>query len=260
VFSINETEQAWFSQGNLQYIGSATTPYWKFADNQWDVLGTNTGQNSSNQNVDRDLFGWGTSGWNCGNTYYCPWNSENGDGNLYGPPGNYDLTGSYANSDWGHYNSISNGGNTSNVWRTLTSSEWWYVLENRFTPSGIRYAKAQVDDVNGIILLPDNWSDSYYTLYNTNQDGASFSGNVINTSTWTNSLQSHGAVFLPAAGCRNGTSVYYMDNCGYYWSATSGWGNSSKAGCLYFNETNINGSQVNPRFIGSSVRLVYPIQ
>ena len=64
-FTINANgDQVYFSQGNLQYIGSAATPYWKFADNQWDYLGTTTGQNSSNQNVDRDLFGWGASGWN----------------------------------------------------------------------------------------------------------------------------------------------------------------------------------------------------
>ena len=55
-FTINEDgDQVYFSQGNLQYIGSASTPYWKFAENQWDCLGTTTGQNSSNQNADRDL-------------------------------------------------------------------------------------------------------------------------------------------------------------------------------------------------------------
>ena len=57
-FTINsDGDQVYFSQGNLQYIGSASTPYWKFADNQWDVLGTTTGQNSSDENIDRDLFG-----------------------------------------------------------------------------------------------------------------------------------------------------------------------------------------------------------
>jgi hypothetical protein len=259
VFSINETEQAWFSQGNLQYQASSNT--WKFAENQYDYLGQANSNISSTSSGWIDLFGWGTSGWNCGNTYYRPWNSENDNGNLYGPPGNNGLTGSYANSDWGYYNSISNGGNISNMWRTLSSSEWGYVLWGRYTPSGIRYAKAQVNNVNGIILLPDNWSNSYYTLNNTNQDGASFSSNVINSSTWTNSLQSYGAVFLPAAGCRNGTSVFYEDNIGYYWSTSPVWGSNASSLSLYLNETTINSSyHSNPRFIGSSVRLVYPIQ
>ena len=76
LFSVSTSKQVWFSQGNLQYIGSVGTPYWKFAENQWDYLGTTTGQNSSNHNVDRDLFGWGTSGWYNGNVYYMPFDTE----------------------------------------------------------------------------------------------------------------------------------------------------------------------------------------
>ena len=66
LFSVGVNKKVWFSQGNLQYIGSATTPYWKFANNQYDIFGTTSGQNSSVANVDRDLFGFGTSGWNSG--------------------------------------------------------------------------------------------------------------------------------------------------------------------------------------------------
>ena len=41
-FTINANgNQVYFSQGNLQYIGSAATPYWKFAEKQWDYLGDN---------------------------------------------------------------------------------------------------------------------------------------------------------------------------------------------------------------------------
>ncbi len=93
LFSVSDSRQVYFSQGNLQYIGSASAPYWKFAENQWDYFGTTTGQNCSNQNVDRDVFGWGTSGWDNGNIYYHPWDTDNSDGSLYGPPGIYDLTG-----------------------------------------------------------------------------------------------------------------------------------------------------------------------
>ena len=74
-FSVSANQQVQFSQGNLQYIGSAATPYWHFAENQWDYLGTTTGQNSSNENVDRDLFGWGTSGYNHGAICYQPWST-----------------------------------------------------------------------------------------------------------------------------------------------------------------------------------------
>ena len=259
-FTINaDGDQVYFSQGNLQYIGSASTPYWKFADNQWDVLGTTTGQNSSSQNVDRDLFGWGTSGWNNGNTYYRPWdtNSSSGSGGSYGPPGQYDLTGTYANADWGVYNPISNGGNQANQWRTLTHSEWAYVFNTRTTSSGIRYAKANVNDVNGVILLPDDWSSGTYSLSNTNSSGASFSSNTISASQW-NTLEQAGAVFLPAAGWR-GTSVFDVGSYGYYWSASCS--GDSRAWYVYFGDGVLStGNDSYYRHYGRSVRLVAPAE
>ena len=258
LFTINGSgDQVYFSQGNLQY--QASNGIWRFATNQYDYIGDANSNISSSYSGWIDLFGWGTSGWNCGNTYYRPWDSDNSNGSLYGPPGQYNLTGSYANSDWGRYNAISNGGNTSNTWRTLTQSEWDYVFNTRSTNSGIRYAKAQVNNVNGVILLPDNWSSSYYTLYSTNQGGASFSSNVISSSTWTNSLQSHGAVFLPAAGDRYGTSVDDVGSQGYYWSASYyGSGNAYRVGVYdgYLETDNV----VSNRCYGFSVRLVCPAQ
>ena len=258
-FTINaDGDQVYFSQGNLQYIGSAATPYWKFADNQWDVLGTTTGQNSSDQNVDRDLFGWGTSGWNNGNTYYRPWDTDRSNGSLYGPLGSYDLTGTYANADWGVYNPISNGGNQANQWRTLTHPEWAYVFITRTTNSGIRYAKANVNDVNGVILLPDDWSSDTYSLSNTNSTGASFTSNTISASQW-NILEQAGAVFLPAAGERRGASVYNVGNYGNYWSASYG-----SSGFAYF--VDFGGSSLymgysnGRRDFGMGVRLVAPAE
>ena len=253
-FSINNSgDQVYFSQGNLQYIGSASTPYWKFADNQWDVLGTTTGQNSSDQSVDRDLFGWGTSGWNNGNTYYRPWDTNNSSGSSYGPPGQYDLTGSYANADWGVYNPISNGGNQANQWRTLTQPEWNYVFNTRTTSSGIRYAKAKVNDMNGVILLPDDWSSGIYSLSNTNTYNASFNSNVITASQW-NTLEQAGAVFLPAAGNRYGASVDDVGSYGRYWSASCY--NSGYAWLVYFYDTYLYAGGYGYRSKGLSVRLV----
>ncbi|MBO6024092.1 MAG: hypothetical protein J6P83_04480 [Bacteroidales bacterium] len=256
VFSVSASQRVYFSQGNLQYKASNGT--WRFATNQYDYIGSANSNISSSYSGYIDLFGWGTSGWNCGNTYYRPWDSNNSDGSLYGPPGSYNLTGSYANSDWGRYNAISNGGNQTNQWRTLSNDEWGYVFNTRSTSSGIRYAKAQVNNVNGVILLPDNWSSSYYTLYNTNQGGASFSSNVISSSTWTNSLQSHGAVFLPAAGCRDGTSVHDVGSRGYYWSASYNF--SYNAWNVLFDYGYLSTDVAYFRSDGQSVRLVCPAQ
>ena len=262
VFSVSETHQVQFSQGNLQYIGSAATPYWRFAEHQWDYLGTTTGQNSNNQNVDRDLFGWGTSGWNNGNMYYQPYNTEqfwdSNTGYGYGPTDgtnyNYSLTGAHVNADWGVYNAILNGGNQPNQWRTLTNSEWNYVLNTRMTTSGIRYAKAQVYSVNGIVILPDDWDASLYTLNYTNNSQAPFNTNVIADADWA-AMETNGAVFLPAAGYRNGTSVYNVGSYGVYWSAS--YFNIIYAHCVYFNGTNLYTDYYDRnRYYGQSVRLV----
>ena len=255
LFSISANKQVFFSQGNLQY--NARKNSWRFATNQYDYIGSNNSNISSTYNGWIDLFGWGTSGWDCGNTYYHPWNSERGDGSLYGPPYMIGLSGS--NSDWGHYNAISNGGNQAGLWRTLRKDEWNYVFNKRSTTSGIRYAKALVDNVKGVILLPDDWSRSYYTLNMTNQSGASFNSNVIFSSTWTSSLESHGAVFLPAAGYRDGTTVSNVGVDGRYWSA-SPW-DLSNAIFVDFNIYSIETTMsYHPRSRGHSVRLVCPVE
>jgi hypothetical protein len=252
-FSVSANQQVQFSQGNLQYIGSATTPYWQFAENQWDYLGTTTGQNSSNANVDRDLFGWGTSGYNHGAVCYQPWSTSsnyNSDYYAYGSS-TYNLNDSTGMADWG-YNAISNGGNQENLWRTMTRNEWNYLFNIRSTTSGIRYAKAQVFGVNGIILLPDDWNTVTYGLNNTNNSGVSFSSNVITASQWS-TLEQAGAVFLPAAGNRSGISV----TIGYYWSATHLY--SHNAYVVYFSDSNLTTSDGNLRSDGKSVRLVRSI-
>ena len=253
-FTINaDGDQVYFSQGNLQCSGST----WRFAEHQYDYIGDS---NSNPYNDWIDLFGWGTSGWYCGNLYYHPWDYDNSSGSAYGPPGVYDLTGSYAFSDWGVYNQISNGGNTYNQWRTLSQSEWDYVFNTRNTTSGIRYAKANVNNVNGVILLPDNWNSSTYNLNNTNINNANFSSNTITASQWT-ILENAGTVFLPAAGNRYGTDVFSVGTEGNYWSASSSY--EPEAACnVSFGDSYLylfpdGGSY---RYFGHSVRLIVPLR
>ena len=259
LFTINANgDQVFFSQGNLQYRASTGT--WRFAPNQYDYIGSANSDISQTNNGWIDLYGWGTSGWPTGaNRLYQPW--QTGSASLFGPPGENDLTGSYANSDWGVYNAISNGGNTTNTWRTLTGGsdgEWKYIFESRSTASGIRYAKAQVNGVRGVILLPDDWNESFYPLYNTNMADASWYGNNISVSQWP-TLEQYGAVFLPAAGYRDGTSFYIGYNniiTGYYWSSTCSGTNGAKSFAIdtysiYYHE---NSSPYRNR--GYSVRLV----
>ena len=256
VFSVSNTKKVKFSQGNLQYKASTRT--WRFAEDQFEYIGEANSNISSHYDGYIDLFGWATSGCYSGNTYYQPWDSNTCGGVLYGPPGLHSLTGLYASSDWGYSNAISNGGNQNHQWRTLTMDEWRYVFNTRSTTSGIRYAKAKVNNVNGVILLPDNWSSSYYTLYNTNDISSIFSSNVISSSTWTYSLEAHGAVFQPAAGDRLGTSVSNVGRNGSYWSVSCY--NKYSALCVYFSDWLLVTGRDVGRDYGLSVRLVQDYQ
>ena len=251
LFSVSYTQSIYFSKGNLQY--QASTEIWRFAEHQWDVIGDANSNISSNYNGWIDLFGWGTSGYNHGAICYQPWSTSSTYGyyDAYGRS-TYNLNDQTGKADWG-YNPISNGGNQLNRWRTLTKDEWVYVFNTRSTPSGIRYAKAKVNDVNGVILLPDDWNSSY-TLNSTNTENVSFSSNIIFASQW-NTLEQQGAVFLPAAGVRSGTRIDYVGSDGVYWSA-SYYDSNSAAYDMGFNDSHMIPSGTGGRGYGFSVRLV----
>lgn len=264
LFSVSATQKVYFSRGNLQY--KASTDTWRFALNQYDLIGATNSNISQTYNDWIDLYGWGTSGWNNGNTYYHPWDSEHSFsdysfGKQYGPVGAFDLVGLYSNSDWGCYNWITNGGNTINAWRTLTIDEWLYVFNTRNTLSGIRYAKAQVNGCNGIILLPDDWETSTFPLNNENTDDSSLNSNVISSAQWI-ILEDAGAVFLPAAGIRQeNKEIKNVNAIGQYWSSSCyGSGDyESLAYCMTISESRVSHSDAG-RDDGLSVRLVKDYQ
>ena len=284
LFSVSATQQVWFSQGNLQYKASTNT--WRFATNQWEYVGgtDNNGNHfgnlsgNSNNNISPtysgwiDLFGWGTSGWNNGNVYYMPYNCQyinnNAIGYGYGPTNGQsyelDLLYAYSHADWGVHNAISNGGNISGRWRTLTGDEWNYVCHIR---SGLRYAKATVNGIAGLILLPDNWNSSLYSLNSPNLNEAPFNSNMISTSIWENILQANGCVFLPASGIRNGTTYENSNGAGgslfyegAYWGSTHALGaiDTDCADGLFFYEEHLYGQpgRMCGKYQGCSVRLV----
>ena len=128
------------------------------------------------------------------------------------------------------------------------------MFYSRPTLSGIRYAKATVDGVNGVILLPNDWDASVYDLNNTNSSGANFTSNTVTVADWTNTLEANGSVFLPAAGYRYGTSVYNVGSYGYYWS--SSYYNSSDAYYVYFYSGDLDPQRSSYRYYGRSVHLV----
>ncbi len=283
-FTINSNgDRVYFSQGNLQY--QASTSSWRFAEHQYDFVGGtcsdywsggeygNVYENEvkcSNNEISStypgwiDLFGWGTSGYNHGAVCYQPWSTStnNSDYYAYGEDiyNLYDQTGQ---ADWG-CNAINNGGNTEGQWRTMTTNEWRYLFYERATLSGIRYAKANVNGVKGVILLPNDWDASTYDLIGANSDNTGYSANSITSVDWTNILEANGAVFLPFTGYRQGTSFYYYDSENYgafYWSSSHYDSNSSYYMFLYnYLAPSYSYFDGGSRRIGFSVRLVHDME
>ncbi len=250
VFSVSADKQVTFSQGNLQYTQSTNT--WSFASTQWEVIGTDNvtgGSVSSDQYygdskygdalADKiDLFGWSTSTTNFGVTTSMS---------------NNDYSGSFV--DWGT-NKI--GNDAPNTWRTLTLDEWVYVVFNRPNASSL-CGVAQVNGVNGLIFLPDNWTCPSGVTFKSgfhSYDGVDYYAayQTFTTDQWSK-LEAAGAVFLPAAGCRDGSDVGSVQYSGHYWSATEDSYNGSRAGYIDFS-TAAAYMNFYDREYGRSVRLV----
>jgi hypothetical protein len=145
------------------------------------------------------------------------------------------------------------GYNNYKQWYALTKDEWVYLFDNRNTNSGIRFAKAIVNGVSGVVLLPDSWNISYYGLNNTNDKGALYSSNKISQRDWERRLEPKGAVFLPAAGYRN-EHVFRVGTAGRYWSATEKSGNEAYG--IGFTTNDLITVYSENRKHGCSVRLV----
>lgn len=258
-FKVSNSQQIRFSAGNLQYRRFENTStgemegQWRFADHQYDMI------QSGNESIDYyyegwiDLFGWGTSGWNSGEGIaYEPYATTG----TFKPGGSNDadLLGSYANSDWGVYNgpNIYYGSAMSglSVWRTLTDAEWNYLLNDRPSAAS-KKALATVVGSQGLILLPESWTLPEGLNF-TAGTASGYSTNVYTAEQW-DKMENAGAIFLPSAGYRNGTSVDNTPSDGYYWSVTHYSGMYSK--CIHFSSSTIENTTMT-RSRGCAVRLV----
>lgn len=217
-FSVSETKQVFFSSGNLQY--HCKNKKWLFASLQYDCKGYDNENISDGYDGYIDLFGWGT-----GNNPTLV--SENAD--------------DYATFiDWG---SKIDGGN---VWRTLSSDEWTYIIRIRADASA-KCFMAEVAGVEGLVLLPDDWEFP---------KGLSFNHQYL-ADDWQK-MESAGAVFLPAAGRRVGT--WYSGVWSFwsrYWSSSADDTHTDRALSLNFDDMRVYDSA---RPNGHSVRLVRAAQ
>lgn len=276
-FTINkEGNRVCFSQGNLQY--NPHSGIWRFAENQYDLLVTEREMTFTNPYNSRgfgqvakvtskysadydgwiDLFGWGTSGWNSGVRSFLPYDTCA----RYSDYLCKNLTDEFANADWGVNNFISNGGNKVGIWRTLTSDEWDYICNKRRTDSGIRFVKAKVNGVKGVVLVPDNWKKDKFKFNKCNKSNSSFDSNVIDCYLWL-TIETSGCVFLPAAGFRQKDVVRSIGHLGAYWSSTidkDAHDRTHPAYCASFIESEFTPTNRFFRPEGLSVRLVAPIE
>ncbi len=224
-FSVSSSTQVIFAPGNLQYQPS--TGKWRFAMHQYDCIGT------ANENIGDtytgwlDLFGWGT-----------------GDA----PTQNATNLSEYAEfNDWGK-NVIS--GYASGTWRTLSNDEWDYLLQTRNNAASL-YGFATIDNVAGLVLLPDAWATSANVSFKTGK--GNYGKNVYTAEEWQ-LLEAAGGVFLPAAGLRNVAKISNVQTAGYYWTSTGSATNSNDANRLYFGSQSTEMSTLT-RYFGTSVRL-----
>ncbi|MCQ2274655.1 MAG: hypothetical protein MJZ86_07670 [Bacteroidales bacterium] len=191
LFSVSATTQVRFSPGNLQYQPS--THLCRFADSQTQTLEWTPRCATDRYKGWIDLFGWGTA---MNPTNY----SEN--------------AADYTFTDWGALCGLpTNGGK---MWRTLSMSEWSYLLAKR--PNARRlYAIAYIDKKYGLILLPDNWKcpKGVWVKPGPKEDQA----NWYTSEKWA-LLEAAGAVFLPCEAKRLGTEIVGGASSCHYWTSS----------------------------------------
>jgi len=235
-FSISATKKVKFSQGNLWYNpsldshlcadGSTQQGTWKFSENQYDTISFPANKSVINSTYNNwfDAFAWGTSGWSGGVANYQPWSITTNYSNHYVGGSRYnDLSGSYAYADWGVYNAISNGGDTPELWRTLSMDEWNYIIEERENADNLK-TLAKVNGICGGILLPDAFVNTTGVTFNiNNSDTTKQVLNDLSVEQWEK-LESAGSVFLPQGlgfSFTWGNNIWNMGN-DLYWSSTHG--------------------------------------
>ena len=229
--SVSDTKKVFFAQSNLQY--NVTDGKFHFAKSVGSYVGNAEGNTTMNSG-EIDLFGWGT--WLSGN--------------------NPLLSGTTSSSyTWDDQKESAIGAE----WETLTGDEWYYLLYER--TCNARFYKGKANKVKGLLIFPDDFDYDAYPYKNNMKDvlndpHAKFEdGAILLDPGMTGSVLDLGAVFLPAAGYRDGTHVYDAGAAGYYWSSTKG---SNYVDDLVFADDGIGG--YDQAYKGMSVRLVRTVK
>jgi len=244
-FSVSDSKTVVFSKGLLQYQASTNT--WRFAEKQYQFAGTNNSNISSTYDGWIDLFGYSTSGAGAK-----PYSTVTECSSYYGG----DIT--KTNYDWAWYNPISNGGNVSKMWYTMSQSEWSYLFYSRANSSSL-IGGATIEGIKGVVLLPDNWDNSISFNPSTY---INFNSNVYTEEQWE-AMELKGAVFLVETGSREGTTINNI-GCGRYWAGNLA-SSSYSCSCQPYRIRIGNGESITVNdgydgYIGYAVRPVREVQ
>lgn len=201
VFSVAGNRQVFFSKGNLLYKPYNDT--WSFAPYQYFDCFAGGGDGRNNGNVGENYSEWcGENDWidhfGCGMWLVGGTPVKTNQNSMEYIPA-YDET----------YTRFTTPPAIGDQWRTLSIGEWSYLAgcdkNKRSNADSLRYM-ANVCGVLGIVILPDMSSVTVAESYDAEQ--------------WL-AAESAGAMFLPAAGYRVNTALYYVGDYGIYWSESA---------------------------------------
>ena len=247
-FSVAEDKKVQFARGNLQHEGDMYEGKWSMAKQQYEMLGQGNvdkpeGSNSSYTADFVDLFCWSTAKDYNGLEFFSYREEE--------------VANSYFKGDFVDWGTIAElVSDLGEGWSTLSKDEWDYLLNERTNAANLK-SLATVAGVQGLILLPDDWTDETPAGTFTAEEWAT--------------LEKDGAVFLPTAGQM--TQIYdqteYVTTTtvsndgveGFYWTSTPFDDNAGlNAYVLNFSATNATPETDVNRRIASAVRLVKEVE
>ena len=243
-FSVAEGKKVNFAKGNLRCEGSQYEDEWSMAKQQYEVLGQDNIEVQGSRSYPAwlvDLFCWSTLENYYGVSSYYYYSDD--DAKSF-------FNGDFA--DWGECPALIRDLGVG--WSTLSKDEWNYLLNERANAQNLK-ALATVNEVKGLVILPDVWK-----LPN----GATFSTTAANNYTveqWM-LMEQAGAVFLPAAGqmttsYEDYNAITTVTEAGTYWTSTpSDDASGMKAFPLTFTDTDITLDTDLSRRVATAVRLV----
>ena len=176
--------------------------------------------------------------------------------------GNLQSDGTFAVNQYtyGDFFSASNSYDGPAGWDALTTDEWNYLYQHS------TFGFATVNDIHGLIVLPDDYTGTAITAYNP-QDGSRilWNDNTYSGDAWT-AMENNGVVFLPAAGYYKTSFPVGLNNQGDEGCYLSSSGSvyfrfENKKEDIYVGGTDPWSTSINPNESGStqyqySVRLV----